>query len=332
MNEVFNNLFEEEKPKFENYQVSPEIEKASQDRINFVANVSKQKAKEARAAQNPEKFEDDEKPIPIAGMPSQIELPEEIKYLRERSLEEATPIEQAFAPKTLSEYVKSFRQSEERTARSNLEMSRVVYEASETLNDYEFKDFCTSIGYKDYSSAIRKFIAIGRVYPRFIDYADKLPSSWTSIYLITQIPAKEFDLIESNNLSLKDLTGKELELLLKRTKDVSKIHNYLHFDKKNSGYPFAKMLFTKTPDDTDWRAAQKALNEISARLPVKFLIDNKVSQVMDQRKEKRYEQTKKNFTNIELRPDLWDLGAEANAIYKTIERVSESDNQPVIEM
>jgi len=316
MSEVFNKLFEEEKSKFEKYQVSPEIHQASIDRVNLVANASKQKAKEARAAQKPEKFEDDEKPIPIAGVPSQIELPEEIKYLRERSLEEATPIEQVFAPRTLSEYVMSFRQCEERTARSNLEMSRVVYEASETLNDYEFRDFCTSIGYKDYSSAIRKFIAIGRVYPRFIDYADKLPSSWTSIYLITQIPAKEFAVIESNNLSLKELTGKQLDLLLKRTKDVSKIHNYLHFDKKNSGYPFAKMLFTKVPDDTDWRAAQKALNEISARLPVKFLIDSKVAEVMNQRKEKRYEQTKKNFSDIELRPDLWDLGAEANSIYK----------------
>lgn len=260
----------------------------------------------------------------------QVTPPPVITYKNEITFVDSLSHDQSIKPKKLEEYILAFKQGAEKTAKSTLEMCRVTYEANQTLGDLEFRDFCRSIGFKDYSSTIRKFIAIGKVYPRFIDYANQLPASWTNIYLITQIPAAEFENIIKGKVRMSDLTGSRLQKMLERTKDVSDIRGALRYDKKNSGYVYAKLLFTKVPDDTDWRAAEKAINELCARLPIKFLVEQNVRNVLEQRKDKRYEQTKKHYKNIEMRPDLWDLGAEANAAYKTAERVKEADDKTTV--
>ena len=84
------------------------------------------------------------------------------------------------------EYVYMFKANMRRTALATLDMCRVVYEAEKSLTDAEFHEFCRQINYKSDSSTIRKFSTIGKVYPRFIQYADQLPAAWTSIYALTQ--------------------------------------------------------------------------------------------------------------------------------------------------
>jgi hypothetical protein len=63
-------------------------------------------------------------------------------------------------------YVNAFKRGVEKTARATLDMCRIVYEASLALDSYQFQNFCKEIGYRDVSSTVRKFIAIGMVYPR----------------------------------------------------------------------------------------------------------------------------------------------------------------------
>jgi hypothetical protein len=246
------------------------------------------------------------------------------------SLEAATEDESIIVPKERKEYVTAFKAGVEKTARSTLEMCRVVYEAEQSLDKFQFKTFCEEVGLKDYSSTVRKFSAIGRVYPRFVQYVDQLPASWTNIYLITQIPADTFEECISKGYSLNKLTGSKLNELVKSTKDINKIEEPLSFDSKNSGYVFAKLLFTKKPDDTDWRAMEKALSEISARLPIKFVVNKEAKEYVHARREQRYEQIKQKNKGIDLKPDLWDLGAEANAAYKSSERVIYPTTKAVI--
>ena len=243
-----------------------------------------------------------------------------VQYERKLSLEAATSDTTAIIPKERKEYVVAFKAGVEKTARSTLEMCRVVYEAEQSLDKFQFKTFCEEVGLKDYSSTVRKFSAIGRVYPRFIQYVDQLPASWTNIYLITQIPADAFEECLTKGYALNKLTGAKLDELVKSTKDINKIEDPLSFDSKNSGYVFAKLLFTKKPDDTDWRAMEKALAEISARLPIKFVINKEAAEFVKARRDQRYEQIKQKSKGIDLKPDLWDLGAEANAAYKVAER------------
>lgn len=253
-----------------------------------------------------------------------------VQYERKLSVEAATADASAIIPKERKEYVAAFKAGVEKTARSTLEMCRIVYEAEQSLDKFQFKSFCEEVGLKDYSSTVRKFCAIGRVYPRFIQYVDQLPASWTNIYLITQIPADAFEECIEKGYALNRLTGAKLDELVKSTKDINKIEEPLSFDNKNSGYVFAKLLFTKKPDDTDWRAMEKALAEISARLPIKFVINKEAAEFVQARREQRYEQIKRKSKNVDLKPDLWDLGAEANAAYKVAERVAVVDEKAVI--
>ncbi|OLY97487.1 hypothetical protein [Polynucleobacter sphagniphilus] len=243
-----------------------------------------------------------------------------VQYERKLSVEAATAETTAIIPKERKEYVTAFKAGVEKTARSTLEMCRVVYEAEQSLDKFQFKTFCEEVGLKDYSSTVRKFSAIGRVYPRFIQYVDQLPASWTNIYLITQIPADTFEECVTKGYALNKLTGAKLDELVKSTKDINRIEEPLSFDSKNAGYVFAKLLFTKKPDDTDWRAMEKALAEISARLPIKFVINKEAAEFVKARRDQRYEQIKQKSKGIDLKPDLWDLGAEANAAYKVAER------------
>lgn len=229
--------------------------------------------------------------------------------------------------RTRDEFVKLFRACEEKTARATLEMCRSVYEASKVLNEAEFDAFCREIGYKDTSSSIRKFLAIGKVMPRMIQFAEQLPASWTNIYLLTQIPANTFEAMLEQGRSFKKLTNSDLVSLVKETRDNNSITGHLPQDKQTKQLVFAKVAFTKLPvDDIDWRAMRKAFAELESRLPIKFSINKRSEEAWQVRKDKMYQNTKVRFAKEELRPDLWDFGREATAVAKN--RLPVADTAP----
>ena len=116
------------------------------------------------------------------------------KYFENQTLESVVVAEdqEVIIPLTRPEYVANFKASEARSAYEILLMSRTTYEAEKSLNSAEFSAFCNDIGYRDSSSVIRKFVVIGKIQPRLIAHAEILPASWSSLYLLTQIPAQIF--------------------------------------------------------------------------------------------------------------------------------------------
>ena len=212
-------------------------------------------------------------------------------------------------------YVAEFKRGVERTARATLEMCRVVYEASRALDTYQFQNFCKDIGYRDGSSTVRKFTAIGKVYPRFIQYADQLPSGWTAIYQITQIPADDFEAYLKHGKRLDELKGKRLAELTKKTLDTSDITKPLPYDDDAGGHAFAKVVSTKKLDEKDWRAIEKAMNEMAARLPIKFVVPKALQSLIEEGRLRSYEQSKKHYVQgQQFRPDTWGMGEEANSV------------------
>lgn len=209
-------------------------------------------------------------------------------------------------------YVAEFKRGEEKTARATLETCRVVFEAHHCLDSYQFQNFCREIGYRDNSSTIRKFIAIGKVYPRFIQYADQMPSGWTAIYQITQIPADNFESMIKNGQRLDALKGKRLKALMGQTRSLENITSATRFDSAAGGFEFAKIVAVRQFDDVDWRAIEKAMNELQARLPVKFVVPAELTKLVEQRRLRRYQSAKKHYKNQEFAPDTWDMGDEAN--------------------
>jgi hypothetical protein len=63
---------------------------------------------------------------------------------------------------------------------------------------------------------------------------------------------------------------KRLKGLLGLTKPLDDLTSPLKFDSEAGGFIFAKVVAMRKFDDVDWRAIEKAMNELEARLPVKF--------------------------------------------------------------
>ena len=228
--------------------------------------------------------------------------------------------------RTRTEYAKAFKVGLKRTAESTLGMCRVVYEAKKALTDCDFTDFCSDIGYREDSPAIRKFTVIGKLFPRLILAADKLPDCWTSIYAITQLPAASFEAMIRNGDSFRQLKGSDLKRLIGLTKPQQTIEAYVPPDNCWHKQPVAKMFFTKSPDSIDWKAMRKALAEVESRLPVRFNIEAELQKAWEAARTNRYEQAKKAEYGIEIKPEKWDFGREAETLYNV-----KNDNVAAVE-
>jgi hypothetical protein len=249
-----------------------------------------------------------------------------VKYKRNITVEVANEDTEVIVALTRQEYVNQYKKAEERSARETLSMCRLVYEASKSLNSAEFSDFCKDIGYKDYSSVIRKFIVIGKLQPRMIQHAEILPASWSAIYSLTQIPAQSFENIVSMNRSFKEMTVSEVNKLVKETRDLNKISDIIKptlmtqeekDDKIQGSTVLAKVYFTKVPDDLDWHAFEKALLEVQANLPVRVQFLSVAKEVFNKRKNKRYEQIKADEAPNPFQPQDWDMGREVMTMNQT---------------
>ena len=217
------------------------------------------------------------------------------------------------------EYVYMFKANMRRTALATLDMCRVVYEAEKSLTDAEFHEFCKQINYKSDSSTIRKFSTIGKVYPRFIQYAEQLPAAWTSIYALTQIAADDFELCIKGGYALNKLTGGEIGELVKKTRDINNSVSPFKMDKKTLHFAVATVYFTKKVDDTDFRLLQKAFDEIASRLPVKLVVKKESAEYFEKRRAQRYEKLKVEAKDVMVKPEKWDYGIAANQVNSTAE-------------
>ena len=118
------------------------------------------------------------------------------------------------------QFIQDFHGFAKKTAQSTLEMCKVVYDAKHTLTNDNFNSFCREIGQKSSDSTIRKYLAIGEKYDDFINYADRLPNSWTSIYKITQIDSTTFSALVSTDNTFATMTAKDIDLLINPNKSM----------------------------------------------------------------------------------------------------------------
>lgn len=238
-----------------------------------------------------------------------------VKYnpyaLNQATFERDYEDEETIKPRTRDQYVALFRKTEERTARATLQMCRVVYEAHKSLDECDFADFCSAIGYKDTSSVIRKFCAIGKVQPRLVKHAEYLPHEWSKIYTITQIPARAFDQYADMSYDFRKLKGKELADLLVATREEKEIQTLLPRDKDSKQFMFAKVMFTKSFVDVwDWRAVRRALAEVESRLPIRVQFSAEADRAYEWSKANRFNAAKQHLWEIEFNPSKWDYGVD----------------------
>jgi hypothetical protein len=233
--------------------------------------------------------------------------------LNQSSVEREYPATEIIKPRSRDQYVDLFKRTEKRTAIATLQMCRVVYEAKKSLEECDFSDFCKAIGYNDDSAVIRKFSAIGKVQPRLVQYAEQLPSEWSKIYTITQIPARTFEIYADDGYDFRTLTSKDLNGLLRATRQQKPIQAFLPRELDSRQFVFAKVMFTNVAVDAyDWRAAKKALAEIESRLPIRVQFVTEANAAYEHTKSLRYNEAKKIARDVEFQPSKWDYGTEAN--------------------
>ncbi len=165
--------------------------------------------------------------------------------------------------KNASEFVASFNSFAVKTAKSTVEMCRVVYEAKRDLTKTEFDQFCHDVGRKEEEkdSTIRKYLAIGERYTELMIYAERLPSSWTSIYLITTIPSDKFAELISEAQSFKNLTAIKIKKLISNDTDQDVKKTLID----NSAI---SIYFTREPSIVEWNTLKE---QIETLLDVKAL-------------------------------------------------------------
>ena len=250
------------------------------------------------------------------------------KYFENQTLESVVVAEdqEVIIPLTRPEYVANFKASEARSAYEILLMSRTTYEAEKSLNSAEFSAYCEDIGYKDYSSVIRKFVVIGKIQPRLIAHAEILPASWSSLYLLTQIPAQIFENMVEMKRSFKELSVSEISKLVKHARDLNNLDDVINpalltSEEKNgrilNSTIIAKCYFTKVPDDLDWHTFEKALMEVQANLPIRVQFYNVLQHLFSKRKDARYEQVKLKTAPNPFQPEKWELGKQFTKMSKT---------------
>jgi hypothetical protein len=147
-----------------------------------------------------------------------------------------------------------------KTAQSTVEMCRVVFEAKEELSREEFSEFCTDIGHKGEDSTIRKYLAIGAAYERLIQYADKLPNSWTSIYTITQIPSDTFNALAQVGESFAKLSGNQIKALVEINTESKKAPST---DVTSSAKTTSEVVSSETPTASSVEDTDKSLESNS---------------------------------------------------------------------
>ena len=147
-----------------------------------------------------------------------------------------------------------------KTAQSSVEMGRVVFEAKEELSRDEFSNFCNDIGHKGEDSTVRKYLAIGAAYERLIQYADKLPNSWTSIYTLTQIPSETFNALGQVGECFAKLSGKQIKALVEINTDNKKAPST---DATSTAETTSEVVSSETPTTSSAEDTNKSLESNS---------------------------------------------------------------------
>jgi hypothetical protein len=146
---------------------------------------------------------------------------------------------------TVQEYVNKFHLFAAKTAQSVLEMCKVIHDAKVNLQEKSFLQFCKQINLPAGSSTISKYLKIGERYNQFIKYTDRLPNSWTSLYLITDIPEDQFENVLLQSTTLANVTASGINKIL--GKSVKPKANGLLTESAA-----ANIYFSKVPSTAEW--------------------------------------------------------------------------------
>ena len=162
-------------------------------------------------------------------------------------------------------YINSFKAAFSKTAKSVLEIGKIVYEAKLNLKEEQFDLFALKVGFKSGTSTIIKLLAIGSKYDFLIERIDLLPASWTTLYDIAQLPVDQFEKCVDEGVIKPNLKGKDIKPFLpnynpSKPKSSSSVPNG---NNKTGGAGEYKFVVTLAgfPDEATVKKLKKIIDE-----------------------------------------------------------------------
>lgn len=114
---------------------------------------------------------------------------------------ELTVEEQNLIIQTAQNYADQFMSFKKHSAEGLLHMSKAVADAKSKHKEV-LKTFCKMTELDPASSTFRKYNAIGQNFDRLMEYVEKLPNNWTTLYKVASLTPSDFQkLVDSNQLT-----------------------------------------------------------------------------------------------------------------------------------
>ena len=110
----------------------------------------------------------------------------------------------------LGDYVQKYKSIATKTAEHIIALASTLCEAKQELDDSEFQQFCHEVGLQASSSTYCKLMKIGLNSSRFTPYMHKMPNTWTTLYELAKLEAKEFDKVASSGVLSTFMSANEL--------------------------------------------------------------------------------------------------------------------------
>ena len=185
-------------------------------------------------------------------------------------------------------YITSFKTAFSKTAKSILDIGRVVVEAKNKLSKDQYKVFAFQIGFETTSPTLLKLIKIGERYDDLIGKVDLLPANWTTLYDIAQLPAQQFEKCVDDGLIQPNVLGKEIKPLLPSYKsDEAKATKNIPngSDQETTGQYKFTVILGGYPDQATVQKLKKIIDECksikSAEVELSTLEEFFASDVVD---------------------------------------------------
>lgn len=112
-----------------------------------------------------------------------------------------TPEQENAIIQTAQNFANQFMSFKKQSAEGLLQMSKAVSDVKSKHKD-ALKKFCILTELDPSSSTFRKYNAIGQNFDRLMEYVEKLPNNWTTLYKVASLSPTEFQkLVDSNMLN-----------------------------------------------------------------------------------------------------------------------------------
>lgn len=118
----------------------------------------------------------------------------------------------------VAHYVDRYRRFAAQTVENILLLGQTVLEASKSLDGGEIKAFCAEVGIEQTGSTFRKLVQIGQKAERLESVADRLPSSWTTVYEIAKLDEEKFAALKDSNVLSATATMKQINKIVREDK------------------------------------------------------------------------------------------------------------------